>query len=315
MASNKRKNGKNPVLTVILTLVAIVLVLMRMMDEETVEQGAEATPAPTAAIATVQPTGEAETGMTLTVLEVGKADCLVLQCDGESMIVDGGNEGDEAYILSQLESMDIEWFKYLVNTHPHEDHLGSLDAVIYQYPVKQAILSPKEHTTSNYERLLAALEEREVPVEVPEVGDVYELGGATITVLSPDPDADYDGYNDWSLVLMCQYGDVRYLLMGDAETPVEGDLVESGVDLRADVLKIGHHGSSTSSRKSFLTAVSPTWALITCDETEEAGEPHEKVVRYLNELSIPYLRTDQCGVITVYTDGEDIAITTQREPE
>lgn len=309
----KRRNGKNPVLTALLTIVAVVLVFLRMMDGEPMETEAlSPTPAPTVSAA-VQPTAEDEQGMTLTVLEVGKADCLVLQCGGETMLIDGGNEGDEEYILRQLEGMDIEWIKYLVNTHPHEDHLGSLDAVVYQYPVLTALLSPKEHTTAHYERLLTALEEREVPVEIPSPGDVYELGGASITVLSPDPDADYDGYNDWSLVLMCQYGDVRYLLMGDAETPVEGDLLESGADLRADVLKIGHHGSSTSSRKSFLSAVSPTWALITCDETEKAGEPHEKVVRYLEELNIPFLRTDRCGVITVYTDGQDIAIATERD--
>lgn len=309
----KRRNGKNPVLTALLTIVAVVLVFLRMMDGEPAEtETLSPTPAPTVSAA-VQPTAEDEQGMTLTVLEVGKADCLVLQCGGETMLIDGGNEGDEEYILRQLEGMDIEWIKYLVNTHPHEDHLGSLDAVVYQYPVLTALLSPKEHTTAHYERLLTALEEREVPVEIPSPGDVYELGGARITVLSPDPDADYDGYNDWSLVLMCQYGDVRYLLMGDAETPVEGDLLESGADLRADVLKIGHHGSSTSSRKSFLSAVSPTWALITCDETEKAGEPHEKVVRYLEELNIPFLRTDRCGVITVYTDGQDIAIATERD--
>lgn len=256
------------------------------------------------------PAGE---GMTLTVLEVGKADCLVLQCDGESMIIDGGNEGDEDYILEHLEDMGIEGFRYLVNTHPHEDHLGSLDAVVLAYPVEHAYLSPREHTTKSYENLLGALEEKNVPTSVPAPGDTFALGGAQITVLSPDPDADYDEINDWSLVLLAEYGDVRYLLMGDAETPVETDLLESGADLSADVLKVGHHGSSTSSKRDFLQAVSPDYALITCDYTESAGAPHDEVAARLEELEIPVLRTDLSGVLTLHTDGRDVSVETERQ--
>ena len=251
--------------------------------------------------------------MTLTVLEVGKADCLVLQCDGESMIIDGGNEGDEDYILEHLEDMGIEGFRYLVNTHPHEDHLGSLDAVVLAYPVEQAYLSPREHTTKSYENLLGALEEKNVPTSVPSPGDTFALGGAQITVLSPDPDADYDEINDWSLVLLAEYGDVRYLLMGDAETPVETDLLESGADLSADVLKVGHHGSSTSSKRDFLQAVSPDYAVITCDYTESAGAPHDEVAARLEELEIPVLRTDLSGVLTLHTDGRDVSVETERQ--
>ena len=318
MTSNRKHNGKNPILTAILTVIAAILVLMRIFNaEDPAQTDPSATAAPTPTVTpiaqAVQPTDEAESGMTLTVLEVGKADCLVLQCDGESMIIDGGNNDDEDYILAQLDALGIEWFKYLVNTHPHEDHLGSLDAVTYYFPIQQAILSPKEHTTANYERLLTALEDREVPVHIAQRGDTFQLGGATLTVLSPAENAEYEGYNDWSVVLMAQYGDVRFLLMGDAEKPVEGDLLDSGDDLRADVIKIGHHGSQTSSKKSFLSAVSPTWALITCDRTVEAGEPNAKVSGYLDDLGVETLRTDLSGVITVYTDGTDVAITTERQ--
>ena len=270
------------------------------------------TKAPTKA-PTQTPDAQDSEGMTLHVLEVGKADCLLLECEGEWMLVDGGNEEDEEYILGKLSEMGVDKLSVLVNTHPHEDHLGSLDAVIYAVEVEQAYLSPRDHTTRNYERLLTALADREVPTKMAEKGEKWQIGGAQVTVLSPEADADYDGYNDWSLVMMVQYGDVRYLLMGDAETPVEGDLVDSGVNLDADVLKVGHHGSSTSSRKNFLAAVSPEYALIPCDGTEEAGAPHEKVVRYLQEYGIPFLRTDENGVISVFTDGKDLALSTERE--
>ncbi len=307
MAAKKRIKGKGNWFSILLTIIAIFIVFFRLADGE--PSAVQPAYHPSAAPAVDQ----GEPGMTLTVLEVGKADCLVLQCDGQSMIIDGGNGEDEAYILQKLGEMDIDRFQYLVNTHPHEDHLGSLDAVVRAYPVERAYLSPKEHTTRAYENLLLALEERNTPVEIPQPGDQWKLGGAVITVLSPDPDADYEGYNDWSIVLQAQYGQVRYLLMGDAETPVESDLLDSGLDLRADVLKLGHHGSNTSSKKAFLSAVSPTWAIITCDRTEKAGEPNAKVASRLEDLAIPSLRTDLCGVITVYTDGTDIAISTERD--
>ena len=329
----KRKKKQDPLLVVLGTIAAIVLLLFEWITSDgfVVEvTGPGETARPPVASATEQPVYTSRpanpshpsaapqekpdrSGMTLHVLEVGKADCLLLECDGEWMLVDGGNEDDEAYVLEKLSEMGVEEFKYLVNTHPHEDHLGTLDAVIYAYDVEQAFISPKDHTTPNYERLITALAEREVDTSMPHPGDEWQLGGATLTVLSPAHDADYEGYNDWSIVLMCQYGDVRYLLTGDAETPVEGDLVDSGIDLKADVLKVGHHGSATSSRKNFLAAVSPSYALITCDGTEEAGAPHEKVVRYLEEYSIPFLRTDENGVISVWTDGTDIALDTERE--
>lgn len=310
-----RRGKQNNWVSVALTIIAVVIVFFRILNgdaEEPAATGAQ-TPTPSPTVVAVQPTDPDEQGMTLSVLEVGKADCLVLQCDGESMIIDGGNEGDEEYILAQLKNMGISWFKYLVATHPHEDHIGSLDAVIYNYPVGTAILSPREHTTRSYENLLTALSEREVETVDAKRGDTYALGGATITILSPDESDDWENINDWSVVMMVQYGRVKYLLTGDAETPVESYLLENNADLSADVLKMGHHGSNTSSKKTFLNAVHPTLALITCDKTEKAGEPNAKVVARLEELGVPYLRTDLCGVISVYTDGEDIAVTTERE--
>lgn len=314
MSSNRKRGAKPNWISLLITVIALAIVIFRMGSGEdaTVSNPTTPTPVPSQ-IVTHSGVDEQDMGMTLSVLEVGKADCLVLQCDGETMIIDGGNEEDEAYILGQLKSMGIEKFDYLVNTHPHEDHLGSLDAVINAYPVDLALISPKEHTTRAYERMLDALEDNDVSVAVPQVGDTIKLGGAVLTVLAPEADAAYEGYNDWSIVLMAQYGDVKYLLMGDAETPVESDLLDSGIDLQADVLKVGHHGSNTSSKKTFLAAVNPTYAVITCDYTQEYGDPNAKVVKRLNDLGIPFMRTDQSGVVTIYTDGRDIAINTERE--
>ena len=174
-----RRGKQNNWVSVALTIIAVVILFFRILNgdaEEPAATGAQ-TPTPPPTVVAVQPTDPDEQGMTLSVLEVGKADCLVLQCDGESMIIDGGNEGDEEYVLVQLKNMGISWFKYLVATHPHEDHIGSLDAVIYNYPVGTAILSPREHTTRSYENLLTALSEREVETVDAKRGDTYALGG------------------------------------------------------------------------------------------------------------------------------------------
>ena len=309
-----RRGKQNNWVSVALTIIAVVIVFFRILNgdaEEPAATGAQ-TPTPSPTAVAVQPTDPDEQGMTLSVLEVGKADCLVLQCDGESMIIDGGNEGDEEYILAQLKNMGISWFKYLVATHPHEDHIGSLDAVIYNYPVGTAILSPREHTTRSYENLLTALSEREVETVDAKRGDTYALGGATITILSPDESDDWENINDWSVVMMVQYGRVKYLLTGDAETPVESYLLENNADLSADVLKMGHHGSNTSSCDVFLNAVSAKIAAVSCGQDNDYGHPHKEVLSRLSERGTAVYRTDLQGSVVFTTDGKEIAAHTER---
>lgn len=322
MAARKKKRPAprapfaSPAVTALLfaALLFLVVALALEGDWPLAPSAGSPTPTPTPAptVQTQEPsTGSeaAQTGFELHVLAVGKADCLLLRCDGQTMLVDGGNTGDEAYIKAYLQAQGVDSLDYVVNTHPHEDHLGALDRIVLAYPVGQAFLSPKPHTTKHYEELLDALEEKQVETSVPEPGDTLVFGGATITFLSPDPDADFgDEINDWSLVFVLEYGQHRFLFMGDAESAAEKALRESGFDLSADVLKVGHHGSDSSSKNKFLDAVSPSYAVITCDKNEEKGEPSEKVLERLAERGVQVFRTDEQGDVVIRSDGQSLLL-------
>jgi competence protein ComEC len=178
---------------------------------------------------------------------------------------------------------------------------------VLKYRPSVAYRSPQTHTTRNYEDLLLALDEAGSEVIVPSPGEGFELGGAQIEFLSPEKDADFgDNINDWSLVFLLTFGGDRLLFMGDAESKAESALLASGFDLRADFIKIGHHGSNTSSKKSFLQAVSPKIAAITCDKEEEKGEPNEKVLKRLADLGVELHRTDLEGNLIFISKGDGI---------
>ncbi|MGN0453510.1 MAG: Ada metal-binding domain-containing protein, partial [Ruminococcus sp.] len=164
-----------------------------------------------------------------------------------------------------------------------------------------------------WEYVLDAADERGVTFETPDAFDTYSLGGATVTVLSPSKDSIYSNLNDYSLVTMVEYGDTSVLLTGDAEKTVEKELLRSGYDLSADVLKCGHHGSNTSSCKEFLDAVSPSVAVISCGEGNDYGHPHREVLERLEERSIPIWRTDQDGTVVMSTDGKSISIKAEQK--
>jgi competence protein ComEC len=272
------------------------------------ESPAPAPSAPPAASAS-QPSGAGGGELRLHVLKVGKADCLLLRCGGQSLLLDGGNDADEAYIFNYLDGLGITKLDYVVNSHPHEDHLGSLDAVVLKYRPTVAFLSPKTHTTRNYEDLLLALDEAGSEVIIPAAGEGFALGGAQIEFLSPEKGAEFgDNINDWSLVMLLRMGNDRLLFMGDAESKAESALLAGGFDLRADLIKIGHHGSNTSSKKSFLQAVLPKIAVITCDKDEEKGAPNEKVLKRLEELGVEVHRTDLEGNLVFVSSGDGITL-------
>ena len=145
----------------------------------------------------------------------------------------------------------------------------------------------------------------------PETGAVYDLGdGASLTILAPVD--QYDDLNNWSIVCRLDYGETSFLFTGDAEKAVERDLLEVGADLDADLLKVGHHGSSTSTGKTFLEAVSPQYGLISCGMGNRYGHPNEETLDTLEEAGVEVYRTDISGSIVALSDGETITITTQQ---
>lgn len=259
--------------------------------------------------------GYAETStLTMTVLGIGQADSIILQSDQEAMLVDTGNSRDEAYICDSLDKAGITQLKYLVLTHPHADHIGSAAGIIRKYPIEAIILPPIEYATKVYENVMTAIQAAGIPCIYPYVGDSFQLGAASFYVCGPNPVA-YENANDWSLVLRVSYAGRSILLTGDAGMEAEYDMLRSGVNLQADVLKVAHHGSDSATSLAFLQAVSPTYAVVSCTTSSDKEYPSTDVAMTLFECGIQdILTTEKCGEIMVLIQSDGQLVFKQSKP-
>ena len=244
--------------------------------------------------------------LTLTVhfLDVGQADAILLECGGEFALIDAGNVADSSYVVSYLEKAGVQELKAVISTHPHEDHAGGLAAVLAVYPTEAVYAATTTYDTKCYNDFLHYADQQRLTVQIPKTGDRLMLGEASITVLGPVK--SYANTNDTSLVLMVQFGDTKFLLTGDMEMEAETDLIESGADLKADVLKVGHHGSNTSTGYRFLYEVDPTYAVISVGKDNDYGHPHDEPMSRLRDADVTVYRTDEMGGILAVSDGKDI---------
>ena len=251
------------------------------------------------------------------VIDVGNADSILLRSGDKAMLIDAGEGGDGDTVLQHLEDAGVKELELLIATHADSDHIGGMKTVISGIPVRQYIMAfmPEGHTptTRTYLKLLQTLYEKNIPVTEATVGQEFTLGDATVTILGPA--GSFEDNNNHSVVCRVSFGRRRFLFTGDAETEAERALLKSGVDLSADVLKLGHHGSSTSSTDAFLDAVNPKYALITCGEGNSYGHPHRETLTRLRERGVETYRADLNGDITLTCDGDAIEITTERGGE
>ena len=235
-------------------------------------------------------------------LDVGHGDCTIIVCDGEAMIIDGGMPNCSQQVFNYLKALGITNIKYAVATHPDADHIGGLPAAFHAANV-QALLSPVERNEeSRFTTLIKTATENAVPLVVPKAGDTFALGNALVTVLSPV--IQFADTNDLSLVLRLDYGETSFLFTGDASTAVERDLIARKSTIDVDVLKVSHHGSNSGTSDSFVAAVSPQYAVISC-----ASMPSVEVLYALADTCT--LITAQKGNIIFCSDG--MALTTKYE--
>ncbi len=251
---------------------------------------------------------DSDWGFRMDVLNVGKADCILIEADGRFALIDGGNNADAALIVDFLDARGVRVIDALVSTHPHEDHVGSLDAVILNYNVSQAYRSPVNFDSVSWKDFLSAAKKKNVPIQIPEPGDCFSLGNAKFTFLGPfEHDQEI---NDNSLVIRATYGERTFLLMGDAERKEETDMLDAH-NLKSDVLKVGHHGSKTSTTDAFLSEVSPNVAFVTCDETGET-KPSAAVLERLSKSGARVLRSDIDGTMGCVSDGKQLLVYTEK---
>lgn len=215
-------------------------------------------------------------------IDVGQGDCALIQSGGDAVLMDAGLTATSDQVIAYLRDAGVTRLTAAVATHPHEDHIGGMAAILQAFPTDVLYLSAQTALTETYSAMLDAAEQTGVSVQVPNPGQVLDFGNhATLTFLAPAPDDTFDNVNNTSIISMLAADDFRVLFTGDAEAQAEEAVLASGADLDCDVLKVGHHGSDTSSTDAFLDAASPEIAVISCGKYNEYGHPHPETLARL----------------------------------
>ena len=243
-------------------------------------------------------------------IDVGQGDSILIESGGEAMLIDAGTNESGPTVLSYLEDQQITHLDWVIGTHPHEDHIGGLDDVILALDVDRVMLPPKEHTTKTFEDVLDAVAQKDLSLTEPVAGDTYALGDARFTILGPVKDYG-DDLNNWSVVLLLTCDNNRFLFTGDAEAQAEEDILALGMDIHANVLKVGHHGSDTSTSDSFLSAVSPDYAVISVGSGNDYGHPCQVTLDKLEAFGTQIFRTDLMGTVIARSDGTHLSFSTE----
>ena len=218
--------------------------------------------------------------LTIHFIDVGQGDSILLESDDEFVLIDAGDRDYGKEVLSYIESLGADELKYMIATHPHSDHIGGLRTVLDGIDAENFIFSDNDCETYTWLKLMKAVQKQKIKSIEAEAGKTYSFGSASFTILAPLKEY-YEDYNNDSIVTKVTCGSVSFLLTGDAERESEYDMLDAGEDLSADVLKCGHHGSSSSTSDRLLKAVNPSFAVVSCGKDNEYGHPHSEIVRKL----------------------------------
>ncbi len=249
--------------------------------------------------------------------DVGQGDSQLVRFTDASgtfhMLIDTGEREYANGLLQALRALGVDRLDALVMSHPHSDHMGGMGEILEQMPVDRLYMPvvPEEYapTTVSYEHVLDAASETGLPViRLVRGSQVETPASLTVQVLSPEEDADWEELNNFSAVLRVSYGETSFLLTGDAEGEAEAQILEHVSDLHAQVLKCGHHGSSTSTTASFLCAVAPDYAVISCGADNPYGHPHSETLARLLDAGVQVLRTDEDRTLLFSTDGKQLTV-------
>lgn len=300
MAKRGRKKQNNVIYSL---LVAITFIILGIIGgKEGINRGN---------ITTV--TNEDLSGDTIKIyyFDVGQADSILLTSDGKSMLIDAGNNDDGELVVNKIQQLGITRLDYVIGTHPHEDHIGGMDNVINAFDIGTIYMPKIQNNTKTFEDVLDAISNKGLSISSPEQGNVFTVGKINCEVMlcgSGTREEQKSNLNLSSIVIRATYGEQSYLFMGDAEEENENTRNWP----KTTVLKVGHHGSNTSTSKEFLEEVCPEVAIISVGEANKYGHPTEETLNKLNNIKAEIYRTDERGTITIISDGKNNVINTEK---
>ncbi|MCL1862296.1 MAG: MBL fold metallo-hydrolase [Defluviitaleaceae bacterium] len=239
-------------------------------------------------------------------IDVGQGDSILIRDDNHAVLIDAGEHRARQAVIDYLNDAGITFIDYVVATHPHSDHIGGLVTVLRDFDIGYVIMPDATNDTDTFLNFLSAIENNDISVRIPSPGDRVQAGIIDMTVKGPAP-GHHNNINNASIILRLAHGQTSFLFTGDAERAAESWLVERwGTALQSNVLKVGHHGSRTSTTEEFLRAVNPAAAVIQSAEGNRHGHPHQEVIDRLETNGVAIYRTDELGTIRMITNGQTI---------
>lgn len=252
--------------------------------------------------------------MSVHILDVGKADAIHINSGDKNILIDAGDVDITNPVTEYLKKNNISKLDFIIATHPHRDHIGGMKDIINQFSIEKFMMPEVPEsitpTSKTYESMLSALSQNNIFVDKPHPGNNFNIGNMEISILGPKQ--QYNNLNNNSVVVKIKYLDKSFLFMGDAESESESDLLLSDYNLKSDVLKVGHHGSKTSTTQKFLDAVLPEYAVISVGP-DSNNLPKADIINRIKKNNIKLYRTDINGDVTFITDGNTIEIETEKE--
>ena len=240
-------------------------------------------------------------------LDAGQGDAAIICTPQGVVLIDTSTGSFETKLKAYLSYYHITTIDYAIFTHPHEDHIGGADMIMQEFDVKNVLIPNCTSTTKTFRNMMSAIEASDAELIIPNPGYTFSLGEVKMEVLAPLD--KYDDANNASIVLRVDYGETSVLFTGDAEVESEADMLKKYKEngrLDCDLLKVGHHGSYTSSSAAFLIAVSPEYAVISCGEGNEYGHPHAATTERLQAYNVAISRTDREGTVVFISDGQTL---------
>ncbi len=238
-------------------------------------------------------------------IDVGQGDCILLESDNDFVLIDAGEAEYGKTVCDYLNSRQVDELDYVIASHPHSDHCGGLAKVINSFETKNFITKETDQQTSTWLNVLDAVDKADSNFIDAKVGNTYTFGNASFEILGPVSDY-YEEYNNYSVIIKATCNDSSFLFTGDAEKLSENEMLKCRTDLSSDVLKVAHHGSTTSSSSQFISAVDPSFAVISCGKNNDYGHPHKEIITELKNRDITTYRTDKLGTIVASVNNDKL---------